>query len=510
MNMRVDVVAAPVRYRRGPLMMLLVVAVVPALGLFAAQDWLDEEADRYESTRDEVETVSATGPSRGSLSDLERAEQLAVLPAPLLSYRRLPDAVSVGANANRLRDDLADMFDLIDSNSCAAVSVNGVDAGSANPTASVMPATTVQLITGAVALDVLGDEYIFETTVRVSEVVDGVVQGDIYLVGGGDPMLTSDDYPIDDDAYPPSATTSLDALADAVVDAGIERINGAVVGDGSRYDDEFFVADWADEVFFFEQAGPIDSLLVNDARVRGRSGVENDPNQAAAREFVRLLGNRGVQVNNGWTSGEASLLTREIARIESSPLAEIVGDMVATNDSNTAEMLLKEIGFADSGHGARTAGLVVVDRTLASWGVSLAGVRITDGSGLSPNNRITCPALLKVLQHARGTVIATALSVAGETGTLAEEFTDSPLRGRLLAATGNLVNPPDDELPLSAKALAGYVPDDDVGAVEFVLILNDAAIDSQSYELMWAGFAEQLATFPAYGAVGDFAVETES
>jgi serine-type D-Ala-D-Ala carboxypeptidase/endopeptidase (penicillin-binding protein 4) len=68
----------------------------------------------------------------------------------------------------------------------------------------------------------------------------------------------------------------------------VQRIRGAVIGDGSRYDDEFVVPSWGPGVAFVE-AGPYDALVVNDARTLGRFGRQPDPNLAAAREFVRLL-----------------------------------------------------------------------------------------------------------------------------------------------------------------------------------------------------------------------------
>ena len=62
--------------------------------------------------------------------------------------------------------------------------------------------------------------------------------------------------------------TSLDALADALAAAGVTRIDGAVLGDGSRYDDEFFAPSWGQELHGIE-AGPYDALMANDARVDG-------------------------------------------------------------------------------------------------------------------------------------------------------------------------------------------------------------------------------------------------
>ena len=63
----------------------------------------------------------------------------------------------------------------------------------------MIPASTQKLLVAAVALEVLGPEYRFTTAVASPAPIDGEVTGDVYLIGGGDPLLTSDDYPIADD-----------------------------------------------------------------------------------------------------------------------------------------------------------------------------------------------------------------------------------------------------------------------------------------------------------------------
>lgn len=496
--MRVDVVASPLRYRRTPLFLLLAIAVLPALGLLVTQRWLVSEADKYDNTRAAVEELSISSADQlpTTRRELERSERAAILSTSVLDYRRVPDGVARSASTNQLEAELANVLPFLNENSCAAISVDGTPVGGVNESLSVIPAGTVKLIIGAVALEVLGPDYTFTTTVRLPAVdEDGVVDGDIYLVGGGDPLLTSDDYPIEADSYPAFATTSLDVLVDQLKDAGVRRVNGAVIGDGTRYDDEFTIAAWGDDVEPTE-AGPYDALLVNDARVLGRSSVQSDPNAAAAREFQRLLTAGGIRVNNGSESGTASPLAPVVATVESQPLSEVVGEMLTNNDNNTAEMLLKELGFAGTGRGNRFAGLGVVDDTLTSWEIPLDGVRILDGSGLTPTNQVTCDALLAVLQQSRGTAVATGLPIAAQTGTLRDEFVNTDIAGRLFAKTGTLGNPPAELPPLASKALAGYVPGGNGSTIEFVLILNETEITDDVYRLFWALFTERFATFP--------------
>ena len=55
--------------------------------------------------------------------------------------------------------------------------------------------------------------------------------------------------------------------------------------------------------------------------------------------------------------------------MQSQPLPAILAEMLTTSDNNTAEMVLKEIGYQSKGEGTRTAGLQVVMERLATWGV---------------------------------------------------------------------------------------------------------------------------------------------
>ena len=61
----------------------------------------------------------------------------------------------------------------------------------------------------------------------------------------------------------------------------MSQINGNVLGDGSRYDDELYAPGWGADVNGIE-AGPYDALLVNDARVLGDDQRAGDPNEASS------------------------------------------------------------------------------------------------------------------------------------------------------------------------------------------------------------------------------------
>jgi D-alanyl-D-alanine carboxypeptidase/D-alanyl-D-alanine-endopeptidase (penicillin-binding protein 4) len=378
-----------------------------------------------------------------------------------------------------------------------AVSVDGQEVVAQNGGVAVIPASTMKLVVAAVALEVLGPGYKFTTTVMGEVGDDGVVVGDMSIVGGGDPVLSTDWWPTAQrQAHPPINITRLEGLADAVVAAGVTRVAGRVVGDGSRYDDEFFGPSWADDVRVFE-AGPYDALLVNDGwTTTSITDVTADPALGAAELFVDLLRDRGVRVAQGAAS-ESLAFTTEIATIESQPLSAIVDEMLMTSDDNTAEMLVKEIGFEVSGMGSTAAGIEAIIGQLLTWGVSIDGVLLVDGSGLSRDNRVTCQAILGVLQQGGPEdPLGAALPVAAVSGTLADFFAGSPVDGRLQGKTGTLSD---------VKALAGYLPVESGGTIEFVLVQNTPDIDQGGFLTVWDELGKALVAYPSAATERDLA-----
>lgn len=467
---------------------MTMILLIPAVLLWGAWRWADGRADAGEDAVPEPpRTPIVLPPAEPALS------------TGLLSFRRSAGELSRRLNVDAFESALQPLLAAIDDRSCAAVSLDGRLVGAANPDSVVIPASNQKILVAAVALEVLGDTFRYTTDVIGPAPVSGVVAGDVYLVGGGDPLLSGEWYPTSGlDRFQAFNTTSLDELARTLAAAGVSQIQGAVRGDGSRYDDEFYAPGWGGGVAGLE-AGPYDALLVNDSRVLGDDQRGSDPSEAAAREFVRILSEQGISVSGGSGVGVAPANLTRLASVESQPLPAVIAEMLTNSDNNTAELIVKEIGLAASGVGTRQAGLDVISSTIATWGIDTSALQLGDGSGLSLDNRLTCSLLLGVLQHAGfESAVGQGMAVAGTTGTLIDVFVDTPLAGRLHGKTGTLNNPPFNEDPPAVKALAGYLPIDGGGAIEYVLILNGPTISDQSeYRPIWADLVNALDSFPA-------------
>lgn len=482
------------RRARRPWLVLTLATVVPALvfgGVFAWSYGAIREPDPIVTFADDAGGASPAAST--STTDV-------------LTFRRLSTVMARELNVDALAAQVDPTFALLNDRSCAAVSVDGDIVGEHNAELPVIPASNQKLPVAAAALERLGADFRYRTEVlAAAEPIDGVVAGDLVLVGGGDPLLSSDWYPTSGiERNPVTSPTSLDELADRVVGAGVVEVTGSVIGDGSRYDDEFFAPGWGPGVAGVE-SGPYDALMANDSRVLGDGVRAPDPSEGAAREFARLLEARGVEIGGPAASGPSPAVGVEIASIESAPMSDVIAEMLLASDNNTAELMVKELGTIDGGPGTREAGLAVVRQQLVDWDVDVSSIVLADGSGLSLDNRLTCDAVLAVLQRTGfSSAVGQGLPVAGQTGTLSGIFGDHAVAGRLRGKTGTLNNPPFNADPPAVKALAGFLPVEGGSAVQYALVLNGPTISDQSeYRPVWYAFADALDTYPGAAAPAD-------
>lgn len=133
-----------------------------------------------------------------------------------------------------------------------------------------------------------------------------------------------------------------------------------------------------------------------------------------------------------------------------------------------AENLVKAIGHYASGEGSLAAGLQAIN---ARWAESIPPgppLRMMDGSGLSPCNRLSAEQLMGVMasaaQHPAFGILFSSLPLAGYSGSLANHFRGTKSEGRLRAKSGFLNN---------SIAYAGYTPMQNGSLAAFVIIIND-------------------------------------
>jgi D-alanyl-D-alanine carboxypeptidase/D-alanyl-D-alanine-endopeptidase (penicillin-binding protein 4) len=341
----------------------------------------------------------------------------------------------------------------------------------------VTPASNHKLLTAVAALDVLGTETRLRTTI-VSDAArnGGILNGPLWMVGGGDPLLATSAY-IDRFGerygYKP-AFTDIKVLATRIVEAGITEIRGDVIGDDRRYDRERTVPSWPTRLITQGQVGPISALAVNDGftsfprdpEVTTLNVASPEPAQHAAAMLVQELRAQNVRVTGTARAGAAPANATEIANIESPTMREIVAELLTLSDNNTAELLTKEMGLKARNEPTTAAGIATMRAALENRKLPLDGVSFADGSGLDPNDKLTCRIVADILTAFGPTTdIGGNLPIAGKTGTLHDRYTSAPLVDKLRAKTGRLLN---------ASAMSGYLTTASDRTLTFAYIANTA------------------------------------
>jgi D-alanyl-D-alanine carboxypeptidase/D-alanyl-D-alanine-endopeptidase (penicillin-binding protein 4) len=391
---------------------------------------------------------------------------------PVLSARRVPEVLAAPVARRRLAADLDGLMAFSPGSSCLVVDAPGGQLYAHNPTTPLTGASTQKLLTATGLLLALGPDAVFETRVIAgSTPSNGVVAGDLYVVGGGDAALGTTDWIDNSPGLRPKVIHDIDRLVDAIVDAGVTRVDGSIVGDGSRYDSQRYNASLPQRLIDQDQVGPIGGLMVNDgfalfspAQTLTATVPALDPAADTARIVTDRLRARGVAVTGDARAGSAPDGAAEVATLASPPLSQVVAEMLTNSDNETAEAALKEIGLAESGEGSWAAGATALEAMLSEAGVTMDGVDIVDGTGLSIADQLTCRTLADVLALPEtAPVVRDGLAVAGQTGTLAERWVGTPAAGRLRAKTGSLRN---------VTSLAGEVDPLAGGSLTFAYVAN--------------------------------------
>jgi serine-type D-Ala-D-Ala carboxypeptidase/endopeptidase (penicillin-binding protein 4) len=311
------------------------------------------------------------------------------------------------------------------------------------PTVGLMPASVTKAITALYALDTLGADHQFETQiVATGGIIEGEVQGDLILVGGGDPTLDTD---------------ALAAMAGRLKDAGIHSVKGgfrvyegnfprvsridpeqpdhvgynpgvsglalnfnrvhfewkrgnsgyAVTMDGrsARYRPEVAMAvmqvqDRSDPVYTYRNDSKVDSWTVAK-RALGQSGARwlpvRKPGLYAGDIFATMAGANGIRLRNLQVIDALPAGVEVIVTQQSAPLHDILRDMLKYSTNLTAEMT----GLASTiARGKAPKTLKESAAEMNQWAKTTLGMQnpaLVDHSGLGSESRISASDMLTAL-----------------------------------------------------------------------------------------------------------------
>jgi D-alanyl-D-alanine carboxypeptidase/D-alanyl-D-alanine-endopeptidase (penicillin-binding protein 4) len=411
---------------------------------------------------------------------------------PVLSLRRAPELLALVTGMSKLDTALDTTLSdpklgAVAANSCLVVQAGTMTVYAHNPTRPLIPASNLKLLTATAALESLPASDRFVTTVKgATAPVQGMVAGNLYLIGGGDPLLRTPDY-VASLRVPEQIFDSLATLADQVRAAGVTSVTGSVVGDESRYDGQRAVPSWPLRYLTTGEVGPLSALSVNDGFSAFNPTLvpAPQPAQQAAATFTALLQARGITVAGPPAAGTTPSTAVRVTDLASAPLPAVVGEVLRRSDNNGAELLTKELGRQAGSARTTAAGVAAIEARLAADGLPTDGLHMVDGSGLDRSDRVTCQLILAALDRTGPDgALGRGLAVAGQSGTLVHRMAGTAAAGRLRAKTGSLdgvsalsgfVTPPaGSSSPLGTLAGSG---------VAFSLISNAAPAASASEPL---------------------------
>lgn len=133
-----------------------------------------------------------------------------------------------------------------------------------------VPASNMKLFTTALALAKLGPDYRFQTTLETRGAIspEGTLDGDLVLVGRGDPNLSNRRFPLEGkEEFDGTPERVLAELADSLVAKGVKRITGDVVGDDSYFPRDRYPSGWEIDDMVWEYGAAISAIAVGDNTV---------------------------------------------------------------------------------------------------------------------------------------------------------------------------------------------------------------------------------------------------
>ncbi len=393
------------------------------------------------------------------------------------------------------------------------------------------PASSMKLVTGAAALRLLGDDYRFKTEVYADKKPrGGVLNGNLYIKGYGDPTLTTDD---------------LDRISEQLKKKGIHRIKGNLVADDTWYDDTRLSLDlpWSDEQEYYGaqisgltlspdtdydagtvivqvtpavQEGKAPTITIspktsyvkihNEAKtgkadskktikITRKHGTNqlyitgSIPKDASSSKawmavdnpagytldlFKRSLAKSGISVMGKEVNGKLRSGAIKLATDQSPPLKDIMNPYFKLSNNTISEVLVKEAGRVKGTEGSWEEGLSIIESHYEALGINEADMLMRDGSGVSHVSLITPNTLSSLLYKAQSEpwyqVYLDSLPVAG----MSDRSVGGTLRNRMRGTPAEGVIIAKTGSISTVSSLSGYVKGTAGNKYTFSIIINNA------------------------------------
>lgn len=341
------------------------------------------------------------------------------------------------------------------------------------PGEEMIPASITKLVTAACSFTKLGQSYNISTVVYTDDnnINDGVINGNLYLKGYGDPDLSSAD---------------ISSLANTLLSKNIKEVTGNIVADESFFDSEYKGLSG----YYSGDTGPSYWPYVSALSLDKNSGKGNSAT-SAANLLASLLSSGGVTLGGSVISGVTPQGSKEVATT-SRTLFDVLANMCKESDNQSAITMFKLCGAKNSSdQGTLKTGQAAIEAFLTEVGVNRYSYEILEGSGLTRYNKVNADMYIKMLKYMYDDrflfdYFMNALSVAGKDGTLKNRMVGTAAEGNVHAKTGTLNG---------VSALSGYVIDADNEILIFFIDMNGFGGNANSMRSIQDDFCVTLANF---------------
>lgn len=421
-----------------------------------------------------------------------------------------------------VRDDVADLLEGLPKGADAAFVVVDLEHGKMiaehDADHALIPASTTKLATALVALEVLGPNHRYQTELHATgTITNGLLDGDLILRGGGDPLLDiadlitlarelksqgihriSGQFLIDDSLLPTLEEIAQSQPPEAPYNPGVSALSLAFnrVLLSWRSDEEPIVATipFLDEAWFEKEARDrlppsgvqlkeqedgrvLWQLADRGARRSKRALPVKDPGLHAGNVFTNIAAMYGIDLPS---PARASVppKVRIVAVHRSKPLQELVRDMLWYSNNLMAELIGLSIAIKTDPEVQSLASSIDILRghlTRIVPGVDWSEVVLENHSGLDSQARMTPTQLAAILQKGwQSGSLDGLLPISGWSGTLTKRFARQDEALRIWAKTGSLNY---------ADGLAGYMLSPTHGPAAFAIMVSDLEA-RQSYNAL--------------------------
>ncbi|MBR2203185.1 MAG: D-alanyl-D-alanine carboxypeptidase/D-alanyl-D-alanine-endopeptidase [Prevotella sp.] len=278
---------------------------------------------------------------------------------------------------------------------------------------TLRPASTMKLITAITALDKLGGAYLYKTRLCYSgDVIDSLrtLNGNIYLIGGMDPMIGTDD---------------IRAFISSIKELGVDTIRGNICADRSMKDTDLYGEGWC-----WDDDNPELSALVYHRK------------DALMQKFFNMLGDNGVVVIGSLDERRCPNGAFEIC-CQTHSIDQILNRMMKDSNNLFAESLFYQIGLTRGRPSTAKKAVAAEEEILKKMKMQDVPHRFADGSGLSLYNYVSAELEVAFLRYAYEdaniyTDLFSHLPIAGVDGTLEKRMRGTSAANNVRAKTGTL------------------------------------------------------------------------